>query len=136
MRLSQLAYTRLRMATVRFLLDATGSGMCVGHRPSCGLAMQVSRGENYLRSSRPRAGRAVFKAATRVATLCVGARPRCGPAAALMFIHDADGLHERIADRRTHEIEALFLQVLAHGVAVRRRWLDVAEVEGATAQHT
>src|SRR5260221_9117892 len=64
-----------------------------------------------------------------------GARPRRRPAAALMFIHDADGLHERIADRRTHEIEALFLQVPAHCIAERSRWLNVAQVEGATAQY-
>src|SRR5882672_10867749 len=101
MRLSQLAYSRLRMATMRILLDASANRMCRGHRPSCGLvrrkflATKTTHG-----SSRPRDGRALFKVATRVAMLHGSARSRCRPASALMLIHDADGLHERIADRR------------------------------------
>src|SRR5512143_2760376 len=37
-------------------------------------------------------------------------------AAKLMVIHHAHGLHERIADGGTHELEAALLEVLAHCV--------------------
>ena len=34
----------------------------------------------------------------------------------LMVVHHADGLHEGVADGRTHELEASSLEVLAHQV--------------------
>src|SRR5450432_1656903 len=38
-----------------------------------------------------------------------------------MIVHHAHGLHERVADRRSHELEAPRLQVLAHELAARDR---------------
>src|SRR5450432_2249254 len=36
-----------------------------------------------------------------------------------MIVHHAHGLHERVADRRAHELESPRLQVLAHELASR-----------------
>ena len=37
-----------------------------------------------------------------------------------MIVHHSDRLHERIADRRSHEIEAALFQILAHGIGLER----------------
>ena len=36
-----------------------------------------------------------------------------------VIIHHAHGLHERVANRRTHELKAAPLQVFAQGIALR-----------------
>ena len=43
------------------------------------------------------------------------------PAIALMLINDPDRLHERMANGRSDEAEPPALEVLAHGIALRRR---------------
>src|SRR5271155_205481 len=51
------------------------------------------------------------------------------PAVTLMFVHDTHRLHERVANGGAHEFESLPLQLLAHGIAVRRRCGETAEIQ-------
>ncbi len=52
-----------------------------------------------------------------------------------MLIDHPDSLHERMADRRPDEPEPSALEVLANGIAVRRRCRDPFEVQRPAAQH-
>src|SRR5512135_673072 len=44
-----------------------------------------------------------------------------------VIVHHAGGLHERVADGAADETKAAFLQVLAHGVGLRRRARNLLE---------
>src|ERR1700729_1998700 len=54
---------------------------------------------------------------------------------ALMFIDHSHRLHEGIADGRPDETKAAALQILAHGIAVRRELGDVAQIERPALEH-
>src|SRR5258708_21719397 len=61
-------------------------------------------------------------------------RSACRPAVALMFIDDAHGVHERVADGRSDETETSPFEILAHGVAMCGRLRNAAQVQGPAAQ--
>src|ERR1700733_5888140 len=51
------------------------------------------------------------------------------PAVTLMFVDHAHCLHESVANGRSHKFETFLLQILAHGIAVRCRDGNAAEIQ-------